>query len=337
MRFLFEQQQATNAAIQQLVAVTQQTQATLSAGFASASQPFTAGNSGSKSKSIIPDPDKFSGDRSKTQLWLLQLQRKFEVDAATYPNDRARVAFASALMTGPALTWLALYERQRPRPQFLDDWTLFQESVLQRFGEDDPQTQAVRNIEKLKQTGSCHKYYSDFTKYALETGYPDVVLKRLFYHGLKDSIKDSLSARVGSEPDSLELYAQLCITIDNRQHDREMEKKHASKPKPSSSQSSGKGNHAGPSSSSRNSHPSHQSRSTPQSDPMEIDSTKKHKKLTDAEKQRRRDNNLCLYCASPDHRRAECPLAPSNRNNKGKAPAHSVQPQKSEPGPSGSQ
>ncbi|CAM6043356.1 unnamed protein product, partial [Sphagnum compactum] len=40
--------------------------------------------------------------------------------------------------------------------------------------------------------------------------------------------------------------------------------------------------------------------------PMQID-TAKFKSLTEAEKLRRRTNNLCLYCGNPGHIARQCP------------------------------
>ena len=49
------------------------------------------------------------------------------------------------------------------------------------------------------------------------------------------------------------------------------------------------------------------------STPMEIDGT--FKKLTDEEKQRRKTNNLCLYCGDSGHRRDSCPKRKNNTRN----------------------
>jgi hypothetical protein len=46
------------------------------------------------------------------------------------------------------------------------------------------------------------------------------------------------------------------------------------------------------------------------------------KKLTDAEKARRRANNLCLYCGEPNHHARNCPHRAFPHT--GSRPAHSV-------------
>ncbi|SMR64720.1 unnamed protein product [Zymoseptoria tritici ST99CH_1A5] len=47
-------------------------------------------------------------------------------------------------------------------------------------------------------------------------------------------------------------------------------------------------------------------------DAMDLHATGPRGLLTEAEKKRRKDNNLCNYCASDKHFRAECPVAPAN-------------------------
>jgi hypothetical protein len=41
-----------------------------------------------------------------------------------------------------------------------------------------------------------------------------------------------------------------------------------------------------------------------------------HRPINEAEKQRRRDNNLCTYCASEDHWIKDCPTRPKPSGSK---------------------
>ena len=57
----------------------------------------------------------------------------------------------------------------------------------------------------------------------------------------------------------------------------------------------------------------------PNSDPMIIDAAipvSKHRApLTQEERQRRRENGLCLYCGNPDHIAISCPLLARKQEN----------------------
>lgn len=64
--------------------------------------------------------------------------------------------------------------------------------------------------------------------------------------------------------------------------------------------------------------PSAPSGSTPAStstpDPDRMDATKTCGRSTDDERAEHRRKGLCLYCASPDHKIADCPAKPSGNN-----------------------
>ena len=47
--------------------------------------------------------------------------------------------------------------------------------------------------------------------------------------------------------------------------------------------------------------------------PMEIDAARRRGPLSEAEKQRRRSNRLCLYCGGPGHIAIHCPHRPQTR------------------------
>jgi hypothetical protein len=53
---------------------------------------------------------------------------------------------------------------------------------------------------------------------------------------------------------------------------------------------------------------------------MILDNIQKRGPLSEAEKERRKSNNLCLYCAAPDHKLADCPVKPA-KSGKAKAQA----------------
>ena len=49
--------------------------------------------------------------------------------------------------------------------------------------------------------------------------------------------------------------------------------------------------------------------------PMEIDTTRRRGPLSEEEKQRRRANQLCLYCGGPGHIAVNCPHRPRRQVN----------------------
>lgn len=168
--------------------------------------------------------------------------------------------------------------------------TFLGNSFKQEFKEmfDDPNStqHACDQLSRLRQgKGSVTSFATKFRRLAPETGYNDTALIQLFRNGVSDEVKDALSYSL-DEPSQFESFVKLAIKIDQRLFDRKMEKGNNSHFKPS--QNSGAPRSSGPS-------------------PMNLDAMSsetqigKFKKLSKEEKQRRVDNNLCLYCGSNQH------------------------------------
>jgi hypothetical protein len=130
----------------------------------------------------------------------------------------------------------------------------------------------------------------------------DGALFPLFYRALNDEIKDELSKV--ERPASIDEYYKLAIGIDNRLYERRREKGSTRTQKP--------GAHA-PNVPKAPILPR-------QSNDMIIDNVQKREPLTEQEKQRRKENNLCMYCGSDAHLLPECPVKPKYQG-KGKARA----------------
>jgi hypothetical protein len=166
--------------------------------------------------------------------------------------------------------------------------------------------QARDKLFALRQTKSASAYAVDFQQIIVPLKLNDEAKCLLFYNGLKSTIKDAL-ALIGEEEKFKELVDQV-IDIDQRQFHRLQEEKKVSAPTRVPSRT--------PEPPSK---PSGQKRpSTP--GPSSGPPTKKHISfqrgpLSEDEKQRRRDNNLCMYCADPLHNVVDCPLAPKKATN----------------------
>ncbi|HYP42905.1 MAG TPA: hypothetical protein VEQ18_02680 [Candidatus Nitrosocosmicus sp.] len=119
-----------------------------------------------------------------------------------------------------------------------------------------------------------------------------------FKFGLRKEIKELLIHQIDL-PTSFTKFAEICKTLDNRWHALQQENRQidtlnlhnniqnpirsTSTPQPIPSTSSG-------------THPR----------PIDLENTRR-RKLTNEEKQFRRDNNLCLFCGQPNHYANNCP------------------------------
>lgn len=170
----------------------------------------------------------------------------------------------------------------------------------------DEQTEAVHRIRSLSQGfGSVAKYWIEFNTWAPLYGWGRVARRDPFRRGLNEAIKDRLINYETPEP--LESPKDLAIKIDHRLTERQQERRldrDTQRPRPSQPP-------VEPVSSPAQA-PEHSTSTSMDLDAAQI--PKKGKKLPDAEKQRRRENGLCLYRGGSGHVTNECPQKGKRRD-----------------------
>eukprot|EP00122_Pirum_gemmata_P006355 Pgem_evm1s5808 len=148
------------------------------------------------------------------------------------------------------------------------------------MGNFDHSQEAKDKLDVIKKTDAATKYTVEFKKWRFRSGYDEAALKNLYYKGLNSDVKDTMAISPVDPPQALNDYQDYCIKIDNRLYKRKKEKKGAN---------------------------SRYHKDEASDDRMDVDSTdfKKRKKLTEAQKEYRRKNNLCLYCGD-SHKLEDC-------------------------------
>ena len=128
-----------------------------------------------------------------------------------------------------------------------------------------------------------------------------------FKEGLKDQVCDLL-VTVRPKPTIFDDFVKICIEFDNAVHENELDKRHAK----SGGDASKSTNRSHPKQIQPSSRPVATSASSsmpvlPPGEPMSIDATKtKCGPLTQAERDRRHTNKLCMYCGG-QHQIDSCP------------------------------
>ena len=129
-----------------------------------------------------------------------------------------------------------------------------------------------------------------------------------FRYGLRNDVKDLLLT-FHEDPRSLTEAVSRAVRCDNRLFERRSERQLMSRPRLDQTYASVVA--STPTSTTQTAHmipsggPS----------PMEIDVTRRRGPLSEAEKQRRRANRLCLYCGGPGHIAITCPHRPKRQVN----------------------
>src|SRR5947207_11185900 len=182
-------------------------------------------------------------------------------------------------------------------------------------------------LSLLKQTKSVASYSAEFQQIIAPLNLKDDDDSKLsmFYTNLDQTIKDQL---IYFPP--AKTFAQLldqCVAIDQRNYAHRKAKQSAEKPsKPQQSDAPSKSNNNnGGSNFKKSNHPNPSSKPTNYNRPSNSNSSSSDQKrkhpsyqrepLSEDEKTRRRDNNLCAYCGSSEHYIDNCPRKPQTATN----------------------
>jgi len=219
------------------------------------------------------------------------------------------------------------------RPRWMDSWVHFVGELQSIFGAHDPIADAEHQLEHLwmKDAHCVTRYIVNFNWLASQVqDYGHGMLRRLFYSGLPDHLKDKI-ARVG-KPLTLHGLRALCQEIDTHYWECKDKISCTTKSQPTSSttkssNSAGNSSNSGqeksktgnsPSSANSGSSKTTSNQSSSGSRPDLTDKLGKDGKLTAEEHKRRLDNNLCMFCGGTGHFMDNCPKKTK------KAKAHAV-------------
>ena len=244
----------------------------------------------------VPQPPEFSGKVSEFRNFMAQCTLTFYMCPNTYVEDEQKVLFIVSRLRGPALTWARDIPEQPDHP-LRHDYPAFKKALSNLYLDRNLKAACEDKLSHLRQTKSAAAYAVEFQSTVAPLGLNNDAECLFFYLGLKSEIKDDL-ATVGRAT-TLNALIDQAVGIDQRKHQRRLEEKKSNPPSSSSS-----------SSASRDVKPKSQPNSASanlvsQSNPS--NSGKPHGPLTDAEKARRKQKGLCVYCADPAHGWTNCP------------------------------
>lgn len=280
---------------------------------ASTGTPVSSGNGSTRGNVRVRDPRVFSGKATEVDAFLE------EVDAAILLQPALRDAdetvkchyFASWLGDGAPRSWL---KAMKTRDElFLDDYVGLVYEFRKRFEDSDIENKMIHKIESLKQESSAAVYANQFEEYLRYIDWTENYAIKRFDRGLKSELRMQLLGK--PQPATLSEWIPSVIELDNELHNLRIETRQQGVKVTTSN--SGASRYTQPQRASNVVQPVPASRpaavpapAAPGSSdvvPMEVDAIR-HSKLTPQERQRRFDNNLCLYCGEGSHRLAQCPL-----------------------------
>lgn len=234
-------------------------------------------------------PSKFDGSRENCRSFLNQVRLIFLLQPKRYPDDRTKVGFCGTLLSGAAAAWFSpLFESNSP---LLNDWDSFSEELAKCFGGFDRTMEAANQLHSLRQGAkSASEYASKFRLLSTDLSWGEEALVDTFRRGLRDEVKDLMITL--PYPKGLMEAIEFAVRCDNRLMERKAEKRTSE---------------------------TWMNRFIKQNDgvaPMELDATRKlspgTKHLSEEEKNRRRRENLCLYCGQKGHFLSNCQIRQGN-------------------------
>jgi hypothetical protein len=276
-------------------------------------------NAVTNSKSKVPAPTVFSGKREDWKSFSSHLSLFFTANTSQYPSDTDKILFAiSRLGSGSAFKFMEQYipDFKKPaasRPMIISSYDTFIDTLAENFGIQNAHVVAEAQLRILKQRHSAMDYTNRFLELASETDWNDAAKISQYRLGLKDTVQDILA--LTDEPTDFATFTSKAINIDKRLYARQVEKNSQNSSRSSSS--------SAPPTRTQQTHrdTTTQPPTTPSNPPSTIDpapsmamdlSHVQHRHIDAAEKQRRRENDLCTYCASKDHWVKDCPTKPKS-------------------------
>ena len=269
----------------------------------------------------VAHPEFYHGQRNKLSTFITQVTMVITLQPNRFTTEEAKVLYAGSFLRDTAFLWFQPSVTANPKPDYMFDFNKFCTELRKTFGDPDEVATAERHLYALRQRGSASAYLADFMRHAVLVKWNDEAKAAQFYRGLKENVKDELS-RIG-KPATFQDLQDAAIRIDTRLFERQVEKGD----RPPTTMSSGTRTFA-----QTYNRPGYRTNSTVRTEstytrPTESTFTRpteslragftsakdrltKRGKITPSEYQRRKDNNLCLYCAEKGHSVKECPVAP---------------------------
>ncbi len=220
-------------------------------------------------------PEKFDGEPARCKGFLLQCSLFTNQQPSLYPTDSSRIAFVCSLLTGKALEWVTAVWRMDGSS--FPTFNIFLQHFREVFEHPAEGRSAGDQLLTLSQGRKLAAEYAlSFRTLAAQTTWVEDTLKLLFQRGLNLELQSELACR--DEGKSLSEVIDLAIQIDNLIRSRR----------------------------STRATPRYMPETTTVAEPMQLGFTH----LTPEERERRMQNQLCLYCGQAGHMRVSCPARP---------------------------
>ncbi|CCO34820.1 Retrotransposon-derived protein PEG10 AltName: Full=Embryonal carcinoma differentiation-regulated protein [Rhizoctonia solani AG-1 IB] len=248
----------------------------------------TPGGSTKPIKVKAPEPFK-GGSGAEAKQWMARMSGWLRLSVTQFETEEDVITYLLVNMEGSASAWalphLANIGTERATIKSVDD---FDKAFERAFFDPDEQRAAERKITSLVQTSTTAAYATEFRTLLMSLDWNDAALRAQFYKGLHWHVKQQL-AQKEDQPRDLETLIAAAIRIDNVRRELEISRP----PRENRTKSTA----TTPTTRSATT-------STPRVDSDRLKADPNY--VSETERQRRRDEKLCIKCGKAGHRFAEC-------------------------------
>jgi Retrotransposon gag protein len=316
-----------NAVLEALREKLQVAEETLSATLTVNNTPsFRAPKDSAVKSEKMPDPPIFYGDQKQIRGWMADMSMKLLVNADRYPTVQSQLAYIVSRTGGNAKEQLLPHIKNG---QVKIDSSEACFTILSvAFDDPDRKATALRKLRNLKQGNKpFNEYLAEFQRYIAEADYNDEAKKNTLMGGISDELLDLMVTQ--DEPSTYDASITLLQKLDSKRRARNIvySYKHTAPTRPvfQSPQAPDQRQPVPPAPSNSSGFrtvPRPQAPSflpTPRAEPDVMDLSQAIKKrapsrdykgprrpISDTEKQRRIDDDDCLYCGEHGHYARDC-------------------------------
>ena len=267
-------------------------------------------------RAMTADPQEYSGNRADYEDYLMQCQLRFASCPQLYQTDQQKIAFAGSFLRNQAKKWFRPHVNTNNGEVDFPSWPAFVTALGAAFDDPDHIATAEHKLKKLKQgRDTASAYHAQFVALATVLDLTPRAKISQFREGLSKEVRQLLTTQV-SPPTDFDDYVNMVIRLDNNVRLLKQEEELASSsPAVSKNPPSSKGSGSTKPVTPAPPKPPTTAVGT-QPGPMDTSNSRRQpRRLTEAEKKYRRDNNLCSYCGGDGHYAATCPKKPTPKGS----------------------
>jgi hypothetical protein len=250
------------------------------------------------------DPEKFTGeDHGKLRSFVALLHLCLIDRPREFPNEQSKLRYAFSRLEGAALE--QLIHLVKDDCMNLGNFEAFVTSLEEAYGDPDRVNTAERALAKLHQGNRDFvTYYAEFQCLIVDLNWNDAAKHAALHRGLCEELKDILSTQ--DLPEDWSRYVALVKRRDMQYRARKAKTHHSSRQtKPTTMPTT---DNTSPNPAQNAPHPT--SSGSGHFGPAPMDLSGARRRLSPEERQKRIDENRCLYCGSFNHMARDCPNKP---------------------------